>query len=287
MRSAIPAGGARRAAARSSPAAPTWSRTGDKGYVSGDGRSQIAGRRPRRPRRARRARTSTVSRSTLADLRGKLVVVERVGVAVSAVPRRDADAGRRRRRSSRATAEFVGSTSATPAPEQARRSCGPRGRRTRPSTPRTARRCSRSPGTLPPAADPDHRGARPRGPGGRGDRRAELPSSSTAGRGRRRTSPRSPLTGQPMGEWFSEQAASGSLLLAIPVALVAGLVSFFSPCVIPLLPGYLSYATGLSGADLENAPPQPDGGRVGAVRARVHRRLRHPRHACPAPSAPG
>ena len=56
-----------------------------------------------------------------------------------------------------------------------------------------------------------------------------------------------------MGEWFSEQAASGSLVLAIPVALVAGLVSFFSPCVIPLLPGYLSYATGLTGADLENA----------------------------------
>jgi cytochrome c-type biogenesis protein len=37
------------------------------------------------------------------------------------------------------------------------------------------------------------------------------------------------------------------------VALLAGLVSFFSPCVIPLLPGYLSYATGLSGADLEHA----------------------------------
>jgi cytochrome c-type biogenesis protein len=56
-----------------------------------------------------------------------------------------------------------------------------------------------------------------------------------------------------VADWFREQAASGSLLLAIPVALVAGLVSFFSPCVIPLLPGYLSYATGLSGADLEHA----------------------------------
>jgi cytochrome c-type biogenesis protein len=56
-----------------------------------------------------------------------------------------------------------------------------------------------------------------------------------------------------MGDWFREQAASGSLLLALPVALVAGLVSFFSPCVIPLLPGYLSYATGLGGADLEQA----------------------------------
>jgi len=54
-------------------------------------------------------------------------------------------------------------------------------------------------------------------------------------------------------DWFRDQALSGSLVLAIPVALVAGLVSFFSPCVIPLLPGYLSYATGLSGADLENA----------------------------------
>jgi len=54
-------------------------------------------------------------------------------------------------------------------------------------------------------------------------------------------------------DWFQGQAAAGSLLLAVPVALVAGLVSFFSPCVIPLLPGYLSYATGLSGADLEHA----------------------------------
>ena len=56
-----------------------------------------------------------------------------------------------------------------------------------------------------------------------------------------------------MGDWFAETAFSGSLLLAVPVALVAGLVSFFSPCVVPLLPGYLSYATGLSGADLESA----------------------------------
>ena len=55
-----------------------------------------------------------------------------------------------------------------------------------------------------------------------------------------------------MAEWFQDTALSGSLVLAVPVALVAGLVSFFSPCVIPLLPGYLSYATGLSGADLAN-----------------------------------
>ncbi|MFB9313167.1 cytochrome c biogenesis CcdA family protein [Nocardioides plantarum] len=53
-----------------------------------------------------------------------------------------------------------------------------------------------------------------------------------------------------MGDFFGQQAASGSLALALPLAAVAGLVSFFSPCVIPLLPGYLSYATGLTGADL-------------------------------------
>lgn len=53
-----------------------------------------------------------------------------------------------------------------------------------------------------------------------------------------------------MADWFTDTAGSGSLVLAVPVALVAGLVSFFSPCVIPLLPAYFSYATGLSGADL-------------------------------------
>jgi cytochrome c-type biogenesis protein len=56
-----------------------------------------------------------------------------------------------------------------------------------------------------------------------------------------------------VGLWFRDTVLSGSMALALPVALVAGLVSFFSPCVVPLLPGYLSYATGLSGVDLENA----------------------------------
>src|SRR5680860_1423342 len=53
-----------------------------------------------------------------------------------------------------------------------------------------------------------------------------------------------------IGDWFMNAAFEGSLLLAIPVAVIAGLVSFFSPCVVPLLPGYLSYATGLAGAEL-------------------------------------
>src|SRR5438270_2086958 len=48
--------------------------------------------------------------------------------------------------------------------------------------------------------------------------------------------------------------ANGSLILAIPVAFAAGVVSFLSPCVLPLVPGYLSYVTGLSGADLAGEP---------------------------------
>jgi cytochrome c-type biogenesis protein len=45
----------------------------------------------------------------------------------------------------------------------------------------------------------------------------------------------------------------GSLLLALPVAAAAGLISFLSPCVLPLVPGYVSYTTGLVGADLGEA----------------------------------
>ncbi|MCX4542025.1 cytochrome c biogenesis protein CcdA [Streptomyces sp. NBC_01565] len=46
---------------------------------------------------------------------------------------------------------------------------------------------------------------------------------------------------------------NGALLLALPLSLLAGLVSFFSPCVLPLVPGYLSYVTGVGGADLAEA----------------------------------
>ncbi|WP_031511292.1 cytochrome c biogenesis CcdA family protein [Streptomyces megasporus] len=51
----------------------------------------------------------------------------------------------------------------------------------------------------------------------------------------------------------NETVLSGGLLIAVPVALLGGLVSFFSPCVLPLVPGYLSYVTGISGADLADA----------------------------------
>jgi cytochrome c-type biogenesis protein len=42
---------------------------------------------------------------------------------------------------------------------------------------------------------------------------------------------------------------SGPLILAVPVAAAAGAVTFISPCCLPLIPGYLSYVTGMSGAD--------------------------------------
>ncbi|HYY10858.1 MAG TPA: cytochrome c biogenesis protein CcdA [Kineosporiaceae bacterium] len=54
-----------------------------------------------------------------------------------------------------------------------------------------------------------------------------------------------------VGAGVGSTVVDGSLLLAVPVALAAGLVSFLSPCVLPLVPGYLGYVTGLSGVDLE------------------------------------
>lgn len=70
-----------------------------------------------------------------------------------------------------------------------------------------------------------------------------------------------------------QHAADGSLLLAIPVAAIAGLVSFLSPCVLPLVPAYLSYVTGLSAADLAAERPRvSDGpGAALAVEARPTR----------------
>ena len=52
-----------------------------------------------------------------------------------------------------------------------------------------------------------------------------------------------------LADW-AQQSVGGSMAVALPVALLAGLVSFFSPCVVPLLPGYLSYATGLGAAEV-------------------------------------
>ncbi|MCY7326583.1 MAG: cytochrome c biogenesis protein CcdA [Microbacteriaceae bacterium] len=52
-----------------------------------------------------------------------------------------------------------------------------------------------------------------------------------------------------MGDPIREIVASGSLLVALPIALLAGLVSFASPCILPLVPGYLGYVGGFAGTD--------------------------------------
>ena len=49
-----------------------------------------------------------------------------------------------------------------------------------------------------------------------------------------------------MKNFFVEQIFSGFLLTAFPFAFIAGLISFLSPCVLPLVPGYLSFAAGFS-----------------------------------------
>lgn len=48
---------------------------------------------------------------------------------------------------------------------------------------------------------------------------------------------------------FTEITAAGPLLVALGVCLLAGLVSFASPCVVPLVPGYLSYLAAVVGVD--------------------------------------
>jgi cytochrome c-type biogenesis protein len=53
---------------------------------------------------------------------------------------------------------------------------------------------------------------------------------------------------------FTQIAAAGPLLVALGVCLLAGLVSFASPCVVPLVPGYLSYLAAVVGVD-EQPPP--------------------------------
>lgn len=66
----------------------------------------------------------------------------------------------------------------------------------------------------------------------------------------------------------AEAVLTGSLLVALPLALLAGLVSFASPCVLPLVPVYLSYVTGLP-----PAPPPPATAGGTAVMTRPTARL--------------
>ncbi|TQN41271.1 cytochrome c-type biogenesis protein [Blastococcus colisei] len=78
-----------------------------------------------------------------------------------------------------------------------------------------------------------------------------------------------------MGDTFAGLVTDGPLLLAAAVAALVGLVSFASPCVLPLVPGYLSYVTGLVGSGAAAAPSSSgSGGTATAVRTEVPPRAR-------------
>lgn len=49
-----------------------------------------------------------------------------------------------------------------------------------------------------------------------------------------------------MRDFLIEQILNGYLVAAFPIAFVVGFISFLSPCVLPLVPGYLSFAAGFS-----------------------------------------
>jgi cytochrome c-type biogenesis protein len=60
---------------------------------------------------------------------------------------------------------------------------------------------------------------------------------------------------------FAQTAVDGPLIAAVAVSALAGLASFLSPCVLPLVPGYVSYVTGIAGADLDAAVGTDPSGR--------------------------
>ncbi len=63
-----------------------------------------------------------------------------------------------------------------------------------------------------------------------------------------------------LGETVAASVADGSMLVAAPLAVLAGLVSFASPCVLPLVPGYLGYLGGMVGGAVGGAVGAAPGG---------------------------
>ena len=64
---------------------------------------------------------------------------------------------------------------------------------------------------------------------------------------------------------ITQLVTSGPLILALPVAAAAGAVTFLSPCCLPLVPGYLSFVTGMAGAGGPASGPEPPAAPAAAV----------------------
>ena len=79
-----------------------------------------------------------------------------------------------------------------------------------------------------------------------------------------------------MGETFQSLVTDGPLLVAAGVAALVGLISFASPCVLPLVPGYLAYVSGLVGTGAPDADTASGSGGTTAtsVRTQVSPRAR-------------
>jgi cytochrome c-type biogenesis protein len=65
--------------------------------------------------------------------------------------------------------------------------------------------------------------------------------------------------GEPDISGVQQLVFSGPLILAVPIAAAAGAITFISPCCLPLVPGYLAYATGMSGTDAQNSDIEGSG----------------------------
>ncbi|MHB8294708.1 MAG: cytochrome c biogenesis CcdA family protein [Acidimicrobiales bacterium] len=63
------------------------------------------------------------------------------------------------------------------------------------------------------------------------------------------------VLGSATGQTILQLIGSGNLLVAAALAVAAGFVSFASPCVLPLVPAYISYVSGISAADAERGDP--------------------------------
>ena len=68
------------------------------------------------------------------------------------------------------------------------------------------------------------------------------------------------LTAASAGQGAQDLVLDGPLLLAALISIAAGALSFFSPCCLPLVPGYLGYVAGLAGQDARGDGDQPSAG---------------------------